>query len=235
MSTIYFNCHSGISGDMVVGFLLDLGIEVYYLKVELGKLSLSGYSINAKKVNKKGITATKFDAVTEESQPQRCLPEVYSIIEKSTLPKKVKTLSQEIFRHLALSEASAHNTSIEKVRFHEVGELDSIIDIVSAAILLNRLDISEAYCSTISLGRGKTMTDHGVMEIPAPAVRYLLRDVPTTETDITAELTTPTGAAIIKTIAEKYTDTQPETGKKGYGAGTKDLPIPNVLEAKLII
>lgn len=230
MSAIYFNCRSGISGDMVVGALLDLGVDASYLTAELRKLDLSGYSINARKVYKKGVAATKFDVFAEPGQPQRCLPEIDSLIEESILDDKVKNLSQEIFRHLARSEASVHKTAIEKVQFHEVGAVDSIIDIVSAAILLEKTDVIEAYCSTISLGRGKTMTDHGVIGIPSPAVRHLLKGVPTTKTGISAELTTPTGAAIIKTIAVKYTDTLPDAGKKGYGAGTKDLAIPNVLE-----
>ncbi len=234
MSAIYFNCRTGISGDMVVGALLDLGIDASYLAAELKKLALSDYSINARKVYKKGVAATKFDVYIEGDQPQRGLAEVNYLIEESALDYEVKSLSQEIFRHLARSEATAHKTAIENVRFHEVGAVDSIIDIVSAAILLKRLGIIDASCSTISLGRGKTMTEHGIIDIPSPAVRHLLKGIPTTKSGISAELTTPTGAAIIKTIAGKYTDTPPGTRKKGYGAGTKDLEIPNVLEVRMI-
>lgn len=234
MSIIYFNCRSGISGDMVVGSLLDMGIvETEYLVRELSKMDLQGYSVSARKVDKLGVIATKFDVALEGIQSHRNLPDICSIIEESALARKVKDISQNIFLTLGRSEACAHNTSIEKVHFHEVGCVDSIVDIVSTAILLDRLNVVSAQCSTIALGCGETKTEHGLMEIPAPAVRHLLEYAPTVKTDIREELTTPTGAAIIRTIAKEYTDTPPETRKKGYGAGSKDLSIPNVLEAML--
>jgi uncharacterized protein (TIGR00299 family) protein len=233
MSVIYFNCGSGISGDMVVGSLLDLGIDLEYLACELSKLALPGYSVSARKVNKMGVIATKFNVALEPNQPQRNQADISLLIEESALLRKVKDLSQAIFLNLAKSEALAHNTCIEKVHFHEVGCVDSIIDIVSAAILLDRLDASSVQCSTIALGCGETRTAHGVMEIPTPAVRHLLKYAPTAKTDIREELTTPTGAAIIRTITKKYTDTPPETWNIGYGAGAKDLCIPNVLETML--
>jgi len=231
MNVLYFNCQSGISGDMVVGSLLDLGIETEYLVRELSKLPLCGYSVSARKVDKLGVPATKFDVALEPDQPRRNLQDIRFIIEKSGLAREVKRLSQDIFMNLAKSEALAHNTSIEKVHFHEVGCVDSIIDIISAAILLNKLSVDEIHCGTVSLGRGTIMTEHGMMEIPAPAVRNLLKDAPTDVTEIYAELTTPTGAAILRTCVKKYTNNPPETGKIGYGAGTLDLGIPNVLQA----
>ncbi|MFZ2455048.1 MAG: LarC family nickel insertion protein [Candidatus Altiarchaeia archaeon] len=231
MSVIYFGCGSGISGDMVVGSLLDLGVEIEYLARELSRMDLSGYSVSARKVDKRGVEATKFNVAVEGIHPRRNLPGINSLIEKSGLGRRVKDLSQGIFTDLARSEALAHSTSIENVHFHEVGAVDSIIDIVSAAILLDMLEVSEVHCGTVSLGRGRIRTEHGMMDIPAPAVRDLLKDAPTAQTDIPAELTTPTGAAILKSCVKKYKNKPPETGRIGYGAGTSDLPIPNVLRA----
>jgi uncharacterized protein (TIGR00299 family) protein len=233
MSVIYFNCKSGISGDMVVGSLLDLGIEIEYLACELSGMDLSGYSVSARKVDKRGVAATKFDVAVEPDQPQRNLPAIACIIEESPLAREVKDLSKRIFLNLARSEAIAHATSIEKVHFHEVGAVDAIIDIVSAAILLDRLKVTEVYCGTVSLGRGITRTEHGIMDIPTPVVRDLLKDAPTALTEISAELTTPTGAAILNACVKKYIETPPKKGKKGYGAGTLDLELPNVLQASI--
>jgi pyridinium-3,5-bisthiocarboxylic acid mononucleotide nickel chelatase len=229
MSALYFDCKSGISGDMVVGSLLDQGINVGYLARELSKLHLSGYTVSALKVDKRGVAATKFDVAVEPGQPQRNYADISLIIEDSSLERKVKDLSQDIFMRLTESEARAHHTSIEEVHFHEVGCVDSIIDIVSAAILLDKLKVAEVHCSTISLGRGSTLTEHGMINIPAPAVRDLLKDSPTALTDVFAELTTPTGAAILKACVKKYCSKPPETGKVGYGAGTLNLEMPNVL------
>jgi len=235
MSAIYFNCRSGISGDMMVGSLLDLGISTKYLSTELQKLGLDGYSIHTRSVNKRSVQATRFVVTIEETQPPRYLPKICEIIDESTLPERVKNLGKEIFWRLARTEAVVHNTSVDAVHFHEIGAVDSIIDIVSAAILLSKLDIEYASCSTISLGRGQAQTAHGLIDVPSPAVRHLLKNVPTAKTNISAELTTPTGAAIIKTIAAKYTDFIPKAfDGRGYGAGTKDLEIPNVLETRVI-
>jgi uncharacterized protein (DUF111 family) len=174
MSSLYFNCRSGVSGDMIVGSLLDLGISAEYLSAELEKLGLHGYVIDAKSVTKGGVRATKFTVVQEEAQPSRHLPEIHRIIDESALPVAVKDLGKEIFWQLASTEATVHKISVDKVHFHEVGALDSIIDIVSAAILLTELDVKYASCSTISLGRGRTRAAHGLIEIPSPAVRHLL-------------------------------------------------------------
>jgi pyridinium-3,5-bisthiocarboxylic acid mononucleotide nickel chelatase len=216
---------------MVVGALLDLGIETEYLVSELSRLALPGYSVSARKVYKLGVPATKFDVAVKPGQSRRDLRDIRSIINESDLALRVKELSQDIFMNLARSEAIAHNTCIENVHFHEVGCVDSIVDIVSAAILLDKHQFKELHCGTVSLGRGSIMTEHGMMEIPAPAVRELLKDAPTEITDIMAELTTPTGAAILKTLVKKYGSEPPETGRTGYGAGTLDLGIPNVLQA----
>jgi hypothetical protein len=231
MSILYFNCASGISGDMVVGSLLDLGIETDYLTGELAKLDLQGYCVSARRIDKRGITATKFSVDIYAPQPHRNMAGIRRLIDASDLGAGVKRTAKDIFYNLASSEASVHNTDIDKVHFHEVGALDSIIDIVSTAILLDKLQVSETQSSTIPLGRGTVKTEHGVMGIPVPAVKHLLKGAPTKRTCVYAELTTPTGAAILKTCVKKYVDVSPRTDKKGYGAGTLDLKRPNVLVA----
>ena len=235
MTRIHFNCRSGASGDMIAGSLLDLGVDAGYLMRELSKLGIEGYFIRVRKVDRKGVSATKFDVLTTARQQPVSLEAICDMIDGSALCAKVKKISQAIFWNLAVSEASAHNMSIERVHFHEVGALDSIIDVVSATVMLNRLDVKSATCGTIPLGCGRTASAHGPLDIPAPAVAHLLRGVPTTPTSIPAELTTPTGAAILKTIVGEYTEKFPETIKLGFGAGTKDLEAPNVLETGLVI
>lgn len=234
MTKAYFNCASGISGDMVVGSLLDLGVGIDYLESELSKMNLAGYCVSARRVEKRGVAATKFSVQISAPQPERNMGDILRLIETSNLPAGVKARSRDIFSHLAHSEAYAHKSSPEEVCFHEVGCVDSIVDIVAAAILLEKLGISEAECSTISLGNGTVMTKHGNMHIPTPAVRNLLKGAPTKSTGIYAELTTPTGAAILRAYVKKYTNKPPEAFKKGYGAGTLDLPIPNVLETRIL-
>lgn len=229
MNSLYFNCKTGLSGDMVVASLLDLGINPEYLSNELKKLPLRGYNISVKKINKNDVAATKFDVTVLEKQENRSLTEILNLIETSSLEDETKKLSSEIFTNLAQAEAEAHNTTKDAVHFHEIGAVDSIVDIVSASILLNKLGITDAYCGTIALGCGETKTLHGTIKVPTPAVKNLLREHDTIETNIQTELTTPTGAAIIKTIA-KTTHKTPYSEIRGYGAGTKNLPIPNVLE-----
>jgi pyridinium-3,5-bisthiocarboxylic acid mononucleotide nickel chelatase len=233
MYSLYFDCKTGISGDMVVGSLLDLGLSPEYLSTELKKLPVNRYTISVQKIKKINVLATKFNVVTRNPQPARHLPEILEIIDRSKLECETKKLSTKIFTTLAKSEAFAHDTSIEEVHFHEIGAIDSIIDIVSASILLNKLEIKKTYCGTISVGNGTTESAHGLLPVPTPAVKHLLRDYPTKRTDIQTELTTPTGAAIIKTIA-KHSAKTPNSEKIGFGAGTKDLNIPNVLESLLI-
>ncbi len=234
MSSLCFNCVSGISGDMVVGSLLDLGIGEDFLASELRKLNLCGFSVSSKKVLKCGVSATKFDVVVEEEHTARSLDDILGVIDNSLLAEDVKDLSRRIFLALGEAEAAAHCTFLGDVHFHEVGAVDAIVDVVSAAILLTELGAERVSCGTVSLGSGKVATTHGVLDVPAPAVRHLLRNVPTAGTDISAELTTPTGAAIISTIATEFIEKIPEGERTGFGAGERDLEKPNVLEARLL-
>jgi uncharacterized protein (TIGR00299 family) protein len=231
MKTLYFNCRMGIAGDMVAGALLDLCGESKFLVDELKKLELDNYKIEVKKVDKKGVKATKFDVIIGHEHSHRHLSDINEIIDHSKLSESVKELAKKIFLNLAEAEAKVHGTTTEEVHFHEVGAIDAIIDIVSAAILLDKIAIKDIYSSSISVGRGTVECEHGTMSVPVPAVKELLKDIPTVATRIEKELATPTGAAIIKTIAKGFVDNpKMKARRKGYGAGTRELDVPNVLE-----
>jgi hypothetical protein len=234
MKILYFNCQSGISGDMTAGALLDLGISKADLIKELGKLKIGDYKIEVKKVKKKGVKAIRFVVKASSQQEERNIKDIYRIINRSALNKKVKALSKKIFLNLAKAEAKVHKTTIDKIHFHEVGAIDSIIDIISSAILINELKPKKIYASRISLGRGKIKFSHGIANLPVPAVRELLKEFPVKVLNIDKELVTPTGAAIIKTITNEFVDDiDIKVRQRGYGAGKKDLKIPNVLETIL--
>ncbi len=234
MTTLYFNCESGISGDMFTGAMLDLTGEFDYLDNELNKLNLQNFKIKTQKVDKKGIEAIKFDVLSEPEKKHRHLKHINEIIENSGITDVAKKLAKDIFLELGKAEAKAHETTIERVHFHEVGAIDSIIDIVSAAILLDKLKPENIYCGVISVGHGKIEIEHGTVDLPAPATREILKNVPLEIKNIPKELTTPTGASIIKTVCNRFIDSinfEPE--KTGYGAGTRDLDTPNVLKVQL--
>jgi uncharacterized protein (TIGR00299 family) protein len=231
MKTLYFNCRMGIAGDMVAGALLDLCGESKFLVDELKKLGLDNYKIDIKKVDKKGVKATKFDVIIGHEHSHRHLSDINEIISSSKLKESVKERAKKIFLNLAEAEAKVHGTTTDEVHFHEVGAIDAIIDIVSAAILLDKIGIDEIYASSIAVGRGTVKCEHGIMSVPVPAVKELLKDIPTVATRIEKELATPTGAAIIKTIAKGFVDNpKMKARRKGYGAGTRELDVPNVLE-----
>ncbi len=234
MKALYFNCKSGISGDMVVGALLDLGKNEKYLIDELKKLNISGFKVKIKNVLKKNIKSKRFIVETTDQTKERNLSNINEIINRSKLSANTKTLSKNIFLSLAKAEAKVHKISLNKVHFHEVGAIDSIIDIVSASILLNKLKPDKIFSSRISVGSGKIKFSHGITTLPVPAVKELLKNVPLLVLNINKELTTPTGAAIIITIANEFADDIIiDTEKRGFGAGFRDLPIPNVLEVQM--
>ncbi|MDD5254350.1 MAG: nickel pincer cofactor biosynthesis protein LarC [Candidatus Nanoarchaeia archaeon] len=234
MKALYFNCMSGISGDMTVASLLDLEDNKNYLVQELKKLNLKNYNIKISKVKKINQIATRFEVITGEEHIHRHLNDIFSILDNSLLSLEVKELSKKIFYELGKAEAIVHNTSINEVHFHEVGALDSIIDIVSASIIIKKLGIKDVYCSPISEGYGKIRIQHGEVNLPVPAVRQLLHGFPMKLLKINKELTTPTGAAIIKTLCKEVINpSQFKALKQGYGAGKKDFPFPNVLQASV--
>jgi len=232
MKIAFFDCFSGISGDMVLGALTDLSDDPSFLQEELKKLDLKGYSISHKKVKRGVIQATKVDVkVTEKKSSKKNLKSIISIIENSDLAKKIKNDSTKIFRRLAEAEAKVHGTTIEKVHFHEVGAIDSIVDIVGSVIGIHHLSISKIVSSSINTGSGFVKCDHGTLPVPAPAVVEILRGVSCFSSGVQQELTTPTGAAIITTLADEFASLPNlKIERAGYGAGGIDLKeMPNAL------
>lgn len=230
MKTAYFDCFSGISGDMVVGALIDAGADFSELKNQLSALPLHGYSLAAEKTLKNGISGTRFTVTLSGDHGHRGLADIIRLIEESGLNRSVKKTARAIFTSLARAEAKIHNAEIDAIHFHEVGAVDSIVDIVASAVCLDLLGIEAVYASPIHVGEGFVKTEHGMLPVPAPATVELLANVPVYSRGIAGELATPTGAAIIAHHARSF---GPLPAMKiisaGYGAGTKDLPIPNLL------
>jgi hypothetical protein len=236
MTLVYFDCFSGISGDMILGALVDAGVSIETLRSELEKLQLPGYEITALKVRRGGIAATKVHVCLEnKEQPARHLSDIRTLIQKSSLPSSVQAASIRIFGRLAEAEAEVHGTTPDHVHFHEVGAVDAIVDIVGSVIGLELLGITEVRSSPINLGSGTVTTAHGTLPVPAPATAELLKGVPSYGSPIPFELTTPTGAVILTTLGASF---GPLPGMKvqtvAYGAGGRDLAgQPNVLRLML--
>ena len=232
MKIIYFDCFSGISGDMILGALIDLGLDITFLKKELGKLNLGDYSIESKKIVKNGIAATKFDVIAKNSgrHEERNLNEINKIIDNSQLDSQIRDTIKKIFLKIANAEAKVHNKPINDIHFHEVGAIDTIIDIAGSVMGLKKLGIDKIYCSKLNVGTGFVEFSHGKFPVPAPATAEILKGVPIYHNNIEAELVTPTGAAIITTLAGKFGEMPAmKVEKIGYGSGSKDLQQPNVL------
>lgn len=241
MKIAYFDCFSGASGDMILGSLIDAGFNREKLTEELKKLGISNYELDSKKVLRSEITGTKFDVLIKEDKidieynRKRTLKNISGIINKSTLGEGVKRDSIKIFENLAKAEAKVHNTSPEEVHFHEVGAVDSIIDIVGAVIAIHDLKIEKIYFSPIRTGTGFVKCNHGQFPIPAPATAELLKGHHVIGTNIQRELTTPTGAAILTTLGINV-EICPEISllQTGYGAGSYEIPqIPNLLRVMI--
>ena len=273
MEILYFDSLAGISGDMTIGALLDLGVEVERLREELAKLNLDGYHLEINKGQKSGITGTDFKVQIEVSSTEhghdhehnhesnhtdehnhehehdhehgheqehshghhdthehRNLHDIQHLIGDSDLEDAVKELSLEIFQVVAKAEAKVHNKDISEVHFHEVGAVDSIVDIVGAAICINELDVDKIYASPLHTGTGFVECAHGIIPVPAPATAEILEGVPVYGKGVEGELVTPTGAAIIKTLADEFGPLPEMTIEEtGYGLGDKDLGITNLL------
>ena len=232
MKIAYFDCFAGISGDMVLGALVDAGLGLDSLQEELRKLQLEGFHLEAKKVQKSSLTGTKVEVIIDQPQHvHRHLAHIMDIIKGSGLSAKAKKDCEAIFTRLAEAEAKVHGTSVEHVHFHEVGALDSIVDIVGSVIGLHQLQVEKIYSSPLHVGSGFVMAEHGKLPVPAPGTAELIKEVPTYSTEVQGELTTPTGAAIITTLAGQF-GVMPlmRIQKIGYGAGTKEFPsLPNLL------
>ncbi|MBI4640282.1 MAG: nickel pincer cofactor biosynthesis protein LarC [Candidatus Tectomicrobia bacterium] len=224
MRLAYFDCFSGISGDMTLGALVDSGLDLELLKRELQKLPLQGYALKAEKVRRSGIAGTKVDVILEkEEHTHRHLKEIRELIEKSQLDSSIQERALSIFIRLAEAEAKVHHTTPEEVHFHEVGAVDAIVDVVGSVIGLSLLGIEEIISSPLNLGSGFVKAAHGVLPVPAPGTAELVKGFPVYSRDVNRELTTPTGAAIITTLASRFASLPLFKVKAiGYGAGSAD-------------
>jgi uncharacterized protein (TIGR00299 family) protein len=236
MKIIGYDCFSGISGDMNLGAMIDLGVDKSWLIGELKKLNLPGWELIAEKDQRHGITGTKVTVrQTRHEHAHRHLSDIEKIINNSELDSKTKELSLKIFLKIAVAEASVHGTTVDHVHFHEVGAVDSIIDIVGAAICYNALNVEAVHISTVELGGGFVKCDHGKLPVPAPATAEIIKGLPVKKGGVDFEATTPTGAAILAAIG---TDFDPGTvvriEKTAYGVGQKDHhDVPNLLRVFL--
>jgi len=220
----YFDCFSGISGDMVLGALVDAGVELREIEAGLRGLGLENWSIAASKVQRGAISATQVRVEAREERHHRGLAVILKRIEQAHLAPRAAARAKKIFERLAAAEAKVHNMEVEKVHFHEVGSADSIVDIVGSAIGFDLLGIDEFACSRFDVGGGQVRSAHGVLPVPAPATAELLRGAPAYSSGIERELVTPTGAAIATTLATRYEEIPPMTLRTiGYGAGSADL------------
>ena len=236
MKTIYLDCFSGISGNMLIGAFLDAGLPYDYLKNQLEKIiSPDEYSLIMKPTNKKGITATYFNVTLNTPQLHiRTLSDIQTIFTNSGLSQDIQHTSMEIFHNLAEAEAKIHGTSIEEIHFHEIGAVDAIIDIAGIAICLEYFNVKNIFVSNIYTGKGFVDCAHGQMPIPAPATAELLKNFTIKNGLAEKELVTPTGAAVLKTLAqEKSSYDDFSYDKIAYGAGSWDLSQPNVLRLYL--
>jgi len=233
MRIAYFDCFSGISGDMTLGAFLDAGLSFKTLSNELAKLKIKGYRLKRTKVSRGGISGTGFKCITTGDAHSRSLKEMISLIENSALDSRAKNIAAHIFENIGAAEAKIHGIkSKNDVRLHELGSIDTIIDIVGTAVALSELGIDEVYASPVTTGRGSVMTAHGRLPVPAPAALELLKDVPVNMGAHEHELVTPTGAAILKTLVKGFGKAPGmKIERTGYGAGSHDYAggLPNML------
>ncbi len=234
---LYFDCFSGISGDMTIAALVGLGVPEQYLVAELKKIPLKGFSLRFEQDERKGINGLRVDVVLEDHTDNnhgRTFLDIKKIIGNSGLSEKVKNSTLEVFRILAEAEGKVHNKPPDEIHFHEVGAVDSIVDISAAAICLDYLNPDKIYSSSIELGGGFVKCEHGTIPVPAPATLEILKNCPVKTGAVPFETTTPTGAAILAFFVDCYMDKLefiPES--IAYGIGHRDTEIPNVLRVVL--
>ena len=257
MRILYYDCFSGISGDMNLGALIDLGVPFEYIKEELNKLNISNeFEIKAEKQIKNGIEGTKFDVILKKDKSKfkrvsqssslstlhnhsehvhRNLKDIEIIVKDSLLSEKIKDRALKMFVKIAEAEAKVHGTTVDKIHFHEVGAIDSIVDILGAAIAIEYLNVDRILASSIQVGGGFVKCAHGVFPVPVPAVTEILRDIPIKMGAVDFETTTPTGAVILSSNVDEFTNKLDFSIEKiAYGLGTKDFgEIPNVLRIYL--
>jgi pyridinium-3,5-bisthiocarboxylic acid mononucleotide nickel chelatase len=236
MRIISYDCFSGISGDMNLGAMIDLGVDKTYLVNELNKLNLKGWELIVQKDQRHGITGTKVTVKqTRHEHAHRHLSDIEKIINDSALDNNTKELSKKIFMKIAVAEAKVHNISLDHVHFHEVGAIDSIVDVVGAAICYNALNVDGVHVSTVELGSGFVKCDHGKLPVPAPATAEIIKNLPVKKGGVDFEATTPTGAAILAALGTDFTVNMPlKIERTAYGVGQKDnRDIPNLLRVFL--
>jgi len=228
---LYIDCFSGISGDMMLGALIDLGIDFNFLKEELKKIKIDGYEIELIKVKKSGISASKFEVKVTGSQSHRSYADIQELINKSTINPRAKEIALVIFETIASAESIVHDVKKGSVHFHEIGAVDSIIDIAGSAIAIAKLAPDKVISADIPLGRGFVQTMHGVLPVPAPATLEILKNLPVYTGDFDFEVTTPTGAAIVKSLASEFGSIPPMKIKDiGFGSGSIEMKgKPNLL------
>ncbi|HOD49349.1 MAG TPA: nickel pincer cofactor biosynthesis protein LarC [Candidatus Hydrogenedentes bacterium] len=235
MKILYFDCVCGAAGDMIAGALIDAGADFAAVRAALGSLPIGGFTARLERVKKKGIEAAQFKVEVDPAaaQPHRHLRHVLEIIESAGLPQSVKDASAETFQRIAGCEAEVHGTTIEKVHFHEVGAIDSIVDVIVAHLGLHLLGIERVESSPLPVGFGTVKAAHGVMPVPAPATAKLLQGVPIFGGELEGEWVTPTGAALIAQLAQAFGPIPAMRLERiGYGSGMRDAPDrANVLRA----
>ena len=217
-----------------MGSLLDAGLDFNELETEINKLGLPSVEIRASKVVKQNIASTQFSVVYQEQKHHRHLKDLNALVENTTIDQDIKDKAKEVFLKIAVAEAKIHNMPLEKVHFHEIGAVDTIVDVVAALTGFKKLGIERVFCSKLNVGSGFVTFSHGKFPVPAPATAEILRGIPVYSTDSKGELVTPTGAAIITAIADSFGEMPPmKTRSIGYGSGTKDFEHPNVLRLYL--
>ncbi len=235
MKIAYFDCVAGASGDMILGALIDAGLLLESLSSQLNSLDLEGeFELRAEKVSKNGFSATHVEVKVHESHAHRHLAEIQQILRQSRLPAPIQDQAAGMFTRLAEVEAGIHGQPVDQVHLHEVGGIDTIVDVVGALLGLQALGVEKAFCSPLPLGRGFVRGAHGQIPLPAPATVALLKGVPVYGSELEQELVTPTGALILTTVCQAFgpIPSMTLTGL-GYGAGSHDLPIPNVIRLLL--
>ncbi|MBI3647803.1 MAG: nickel pincer cofactor biosynthesis protein LarC [Actinobacteria bacterium] len=234
MRVLYFDCIAGISGDMALGALIDAGADLDGIRKVLATLPVEPFDVEVERVDAHGIGATKVLVEAPAGGVIRTYANIRSLVEGSDLPPDAKDLAQRIFRRLAEAEAIVHRRDVEQVTFHEVGAVDSIVDICGVAVALTMLGVERAFSSAVPTGFGMVRTEHGSMPIPAPAVVELLRGAPMYSRGVPVELVTPTGAAILTSTVEGFGEMPAmRIDAVGYGAGSHRTDFPNVLRVLL--
>ena len=229
MRIAYFDCPSGASGDMVLGALVDAGCELGALEAALASLGVEGWRLEARAVERGGLRGTHLVVRTDPARRFHTLDDMLRPIARSTLPDAVKTRARAVLQRLAEAEARVHRVPVDAVHFHEVGDLDTLVDVVGSVAGLDALGVDRVHVSPLPIGGGTVQTAHGRLPVPAPATAELLRGFPVYDNGVAAELVTPTGAAILTTLGTPGRLPAMTLERIGWGAGTRELPVPNLL------